>query len=529
MKKKVAKRRAAEPARADAPAEDVPRAEAPAPEPGRGTSVGTRVSVAVGIVALFVLATVVNIVAARTYKRWDLSRGGLFTLSPPTLETLRALQEPVTVVLLVGGGDPLGVSLRQTLEAYREITPRIAVQAIDPDTQHEDFRAARQRYKFPELSDVQVVVAKGDKSRFLGPRDLVQIEDAEDAKLRPRLEQALTGAIRSLVQGQAVRVCFTAGHGEPSLEAGGDDGLAALKDQLVRNNFEAVEVPAARDQRPGVPDPLPGCSVLVFAPTEVVPPADAKRFADFVRGGGSALIVAGPVPDPKQDGLVDLRANDVLALAGVRLRSDLVFEKDPSMRSSTGKGESLLPKVGTHPITEGFEQVGLPVLLSLASSLETLPNEPGVAPAPLLTTSDKAVGVVNPDEPSKGNTKGPLTLAVAAERAGAAGKSGHPPRVVVVASHPRFVLGGRAFRDPDYAGVGVLVQRSLSWLAEAPQMLDIPDKPAAAVGLRLTEEGLGEVLRYAVFYMPLSAALFGLAVFFLRRSSDRKRAEEEAA
>ena len=43
-----------------------------------------------GVVAAMLLAVLVNVIVARHYKRWDVTRGGLYTLSDPTLE-LRAV------------------------------------------------------------------------------------------------------------------------------------------------------------------------------------------------------------------------------------------------------------------------------------------------------------------------------------------------------------------------------------------------------------------------------------------------------
>ena len=58
-------------------------------------------------------------------------------------------------------------------------------------------------------------------------------------------------------------------------------------------------------------------------------------------------------------------------------------------------------------------------------------------------------------------------------------------------------------------------------------MLDIPDKPRRQLGLRLTEEAVGSVLRYTMLYVPLGVVLLGLGVGLRRRATEgrsRKRA-----
>jgi hypothetical protein len=78
------KRKKAKPAPVSAP---VP---VPVPDVGSGAGTGTgrrsgdlatKVSASAGVIAAMVLAMLVNVFAARHYKRWDWTRGGLYTLS----------------------------------------------------------------------------------------------------------------------------------------------------------------------------------------------------------------------------------------------------------------------------------------------------------------------------------------------------------------------------------------------------------------------------------------------------------------
>ena len=71
-----------------------------------GTSAGTKFGAIIGLAAAMVLAMLVNVLAARHYKRWDFTQGGLYTLSRATIETLHNLGEPIRIDVLVPASDP---------------------------------------------------------------------------------------------------------------------------------------------------------------------------------------------------------------------------------------------------------------------------------------------------------------------------------------------------------------------------------------------------------------------------------------
>lgn len=97
----------------------------------------------------------------------------------------------------------------------------------------------------------------------------------------------------------------------------------------------------------------------------------------------------------------------------------------------------------------------------------------------------------------------------------------HGPRVVVVGS--RFAMAEDNWRQPrPLHGAAFFVDSALSWLVARPPVVDVPDKPEVAAGMRISEEGRDEVRRYVLVLMPLAAMLLGAAVWAWRRSSENK-------
>ncbi|UQA54931.1 GldG family protein [Polyangium aurulentum] len=517
---------------ATAPA--APPREEPAPP---GTSAGTKASALVGLVAAMVLAVLVNVFAARHYERWDFTKGGLYTLSPATVGTLKNLGEPVRLDVLLPAGSPLTLSIRHLLEAYRSETTRLDVHFTDPDTHPAEFLAVQRKYAERvidgrTIDDAAVVIARGERAHFVASRDLVEVEDENDTRARPRLEQALTSGIRAVISTDRPKACFTTGHGEKTIEEGAS-GLGPLRDRLAKNGFEIESIPPLRteDDKERARAPFEGCRVVVVAgPSERFSTEEATRLRAFVEGGGNALVAAGPVPDDSDQRYLDLGLGPVVGLAGLELRHDFVFETDPRLRAARGFGETFMPTPRAHPITESLlrsDDAEIGAVMTVASSLA--PTGAGAAATvPLLVTSDDAFGMVDffawakdPREPEEtaSDHKGPLTVAFASELPKRPGTE-RGPRVVVIGSSS-VVIGDNWQRD-DLRGTAIFVESAIAWLAAIPVPLDIPNKPSFTAGLRLTEDTMGSIFRYVVAFIPLASVLTGAAIYLRRRSTERR-------
>ncbi len=508
-----------------------------------GTSTGTKLSASIGVVAAMVLAVLLNVFVARHYKRWDVTRGGLFTLSDATIQTLRALEEPIHVYVLLPSGDSLTLSLRHLLDGYRAETTRLDVAFVDPDRRPAEFIAVQQRYGVVAgrtedgkiLTDAAVIVVRGEKPQFITLRDLVEVVEEDESKQRPRLEQALTSAIRSLVRQERPKACFTTGHGEGAIELGVGmeaGGLSGFRNSLIKNNFDLEDIGAAKASDPGA---LDGCDVLVIAgPSEKVPAADVARYKAYAERGGNVFLAMGPRLDGAGERPMDRGLGELLALFGVSYGNDFVFELDPNRRLSQGFGEAFVPELRPHPITEGMlkaERRGLNVVLTVASSLSAT-GQGAAAVSPLLVTSDEAFGMVDfatwakttpQPVPVSNDRKGPLTVAFASELPKPEGSSEpHGARLVVVSSDS--VLVGENWQNDEFRGTALFVNNSISWLSARPVFLDIPNKPATTAGLRVSDAWLSSMFRYVVFYIPLATTLLGVAVYLRRRSRPRAKA-----
>jgi gliding motility-associatede transport system auxiliary component len=495
-----------------------------------------------GVLAAFVLAGILNVLGARHFARWDLTRDKRWSLSPATAETLRTLERRVDVWAIAGPGDPFERSLKQLLESYRAQTSRLDLHWIDPDRDAVQLADLERRFGLETgrtedgriATDAIVIVASGEKHWFLTPQDMFETA-SDDVRVKPREERALTQAIRNVLGGDRAKLCFTTGHGELSLEPGKSDRewLGGLRDLLEKGNYELASIDGTA---PGAHEPFAGCTVVVIAGAHApFPPAESNRLRTWLVDGGSLLAGIGPIESGTETGMVPAGLDDALAPFGIALDDDLVHDVDPNVAIPDTHGEGFLVTVRAHPITAGLVPNGSEahpprVAMFYARSLRHV-SAPGSTPASdLLVTSDGAfakksiVGAsawtdVPPREPPDSN--GPFVLAMASERPPASVGAPHGPRVVVIGS--RFALAEDNWRQPGpLHGAAFLVDSALSWLAARPRIVDVPDKAEVAAGMRVSEASREQVRNYVLVLMPLAALLLGAAVWAWRRSSENK-------
>lgn len=496
-----------------------------------------------GIVAAMVLAAVVNVLSARHFTRWDWTTSHRWTLSPATLDTLGHLEQRIDVWAIAGPGDPLEPDLRSVLLAYRAASSRVNVQWIDPDRDPVQLMDLRRRFDIQTgatvdghvVTDAIVVVALGDKHWFLTPSDL--FDQTSDARARPREERALTQAIRTVIGGERAKLCFTVGHGELSIEPARDgredrEGLVALRDLLEKNNYDLASVDAGA---PGASEPFAGCAGVVLAgPSAPFSSTEATRLRAWLLTGGSLFAAIGPLDGDTPTGMVPAGLDEVLAPFGIALDDVLVHDVDPSRAVPETHGEGFFVTPKPHPVTASLVGGSDPhpprVAVFFTRALSHATGSDAATAADLLVTSDGAYGRkslvgagswTEPPPREAGDPGGPFVVAMASERAKVHAGDARGPRVVVVGS--RFALAEDNWRQPrPIHGAAFFVDSALSWLVARPEVVDVPEKAVVAAGMRVSEAGRAEVLRYVLVLMPLAALLLGAAVWSWRRSSEGK-------
>ena len=494
-----------------------------------------------GVVAAFVLAAVVNVLAARHFARWDWTADRRWSLSPATLETLGGLERTVEVWAIAGPGDPVEPSLRPILMAYRAAAPRIDVHWIDPDRDTVQLIDLQRRYGLEAgraedgrvATDAVVILVSADKHWFLTAADMIDAEG--DRRVKPREERALTQGIRSVLGPDRARLCFTVGHGELTLDAGKDpnEWLGQVGDLLRKDNYDLASVDTTE---PNAHEPFTACDVVVVAgPRLPFSREEANRLRTWLLEGGSLLAAVGPLEASTESGLQASGLDEALAPFGIAMGGGLVHDLDPAASIPDTHGEGFFAVVRPHPVTSALVAGGANahpprVAAFYAQPLRHVAATGASAAADLLATSPAAFTKMSiagaaswtdapPRDPD--DSQGPFVLAMASERPPPRAGAPHGPRVVGIGS--RYARAEENWRQATpLHGMAFLVDSAISWLAARPSVVDVPERSDVTGGIQISEQGREEVRRYVLILMPLSAVLLAVAVGAWRRSSRDK-------
>ncbi|HEY8078453.1 MAG TPA: GldG family protein [Labilithrix sp.] len=503
-----------------------------------------QVSQVIAVALAMVVGVLVNAVAARRYSRWDWTSNHRYSLSAATVETLHGLSDPVQIWVLLGSQDPLEQSVKQLLVAYGAETTKLDIHYVDPDRDVVQLEDVRKRFQIDAsrtdngrvVTDAIVVVAHGDRHWYLVPADMIEAT-AENDRVKPREEQALTGAIRRVLAGEKTRVCFTTGHGEMSPLDASDKGAGQLESVLQKDNYQIDLVDTAA---PNLTEPFKGCGVAIVAGLRgAFTPGEAEKFRAYLLGGGSMLLAASPLAGDTATGLAPTGLEKVLAPFGIALDEDLVLELDAdfAMPGSDNSRFVVIPK--KHDITNGLvredTEHDVPrIVLQFVRSMRVATGGDAVTPQPLLFTSPKAVGYTTlagsadwkgPPPKRAGDLGGPLVVGMAAERAKVSPDAPHGPRVIVVGSASPLTTAELRAELP-VRGAAIFTESAISWLASKPQVLDVPERGAVSASVHLTDESRSELRRYVLLFMPGAVVLAGLGIGFARRASEGKKRKE---
>ncbi len=449
-----------------------------------------------------VLFIMVNYIASRRYGRWDLTRQKITALSPRTLQTLQALQEPVAVTVFYRPTHRLYDLVRDLLKEYERAGEKIRVEFVDPE---QDVARAKQLANAFDIKDPNVVIFQaGTRHKHVSDVDLAEYDYTTlTFQAEPRVkafsgEEAFTSAIVSVTQGIPPLVWMIAGHGEKSADSIEADGLAELKKALEQQDMSVQAVNLL--ERRGIPPEVK--LVIIAGPARRWIEPEVAWLQAYLEGGGRALALMDPLDDSGLDGL--------LSRWGIELGLDIVV--DPERQLPFVSAANLFVTTYTeHPIVGKMKT--LMTLYPLARSVRpATPSPEGIAAAPLALTSEAGWGetqtAATPFAFNAGeDLPGPVSIAVAAERAA-------PLRTrLVVVGDSDFVandqLGNIGNRDFLYG--------ALYWLLGEEQRIGIGPKAIESLKLSLTGGQLAGLCGFSILALPIGLGLLGAIMWFVRR------------
>lgn len=444
----------------------------------------------VGFIGLLVA---VNYIFKIHHRRFDLTAEHVFSLSPQSVKVVKHLKKPLKFYgFVTGGSNPQASALYQS---YTYESPLISYQLIDPE-------------KHPELANKYKVSVINTTHIQYGSRgtNVTQLS-----------EQAITNGIIKVTSSGVKTVCYLTGHGEPNLsDTHTARGFGRVKLALEGEDYEID--PMTLTNKAAVPSK---CSVMMVAgPTHPVFPHELEEIEDYLKKGGSVLVMLRP-PQIDDSG-VESGLIGLVKQWGVTVGDNIVLDRQLHLFAGPTLGLAPLVELyPPHPITANFHKRTLwPMVRSVEPAKH---SKPGLQPWPLAQTSDTSIAATNLNaifkqqkfEPSPNDLKGPVTVATVVSgnlKLLGYGKKGDARLVV---------FGDTAFADnqnlPEVYNQDFFLN-CVDWLAGQTTHIAIRPRELRASRVSLTPSQFNDVFVASVLVLPELLLILGIVVWWERRN-----------
>lgn len=430
-------------------------------------------------------------IAGRANRRFDLTQEKLYSVSKETVEILGQMREKgIRLRAYFADEDPARKEWELLLKNVSVHHPRFRYEFIDPDR----VPSAAQR---DHVTSYRTSVIEFD-----GRRDEIQ----------GLTEEALANALIRLAHPERKTLCFSAGHGEPSLDDNQREGLSGWRQVLEDRQYSVKEIQIMGQ---GIPAE---CSVVVLSgPRYELLPGEVELLQKFSKRGKGFLFLIDPM-DPGEGKTFQTLAKSF----GLTLGEDVIVDKV----SRVFGGDYLTPLVAQyadHPATKQF-RAG--IFLPIARTVQKAPELPeGALPAgrqvrvtELAFTMQGSWAERDLQDLENGTAElapkedpvGPLSVAAAAE----IGDGRHGGRAVFVGDSD-FVtnvhLGLAGNRD--------FALNLLQWLVRDDRWISIRAREPRFEPLFLRAHESAGAAAFAVLGLPFTLLVAGSARILVRKKS----------
>ena len=454
-------------------------------------------NVAVSILALFGIATVINLSIVKKFdKAVDLTTNKWYTLSDQTLSILKKLDHEVKISAFFSSNPQSETEKRQydqvreLLAMYHRQTDKISIEFVDSYVQVKKVEEYGIR-----VHGTTVFETNGKKER-------VTIVD----------EQKFTSAILKVTRTSEKKIYFLIGHGEKSTDNFDPmKGYHQIGDALENQGYLVENLSLSTQKK--VPK---DCSTLIIAaPKSAFISHEVNAVRRYLNQGGKLLLMLDPMItaeiNPNQP-LINL-----IVKWGVQINNDYVLVLDPRFFYVLGGPPApVVMDFDFHPIMR-FQK--LPIIFQDARSLTLHPTQTtkNVKISELAKISDQ-IGV----EGSWGENKQKNWQSAEYK----VGEDTSPPLVIAAAveeeNGARIVIIG----DSDFTsnlflsstGGGDFFLNSVNWLTLEEDLISIsPIDPRSHSLRQMTANEVIFIQMMSIFLIPILIFLIGVIVWRKRR------------
>mgnify|MGYP005665153449 FL=1 len=463
------------------------------------------------------LVASLNYLAAKYFTRIDLTQSGTYTLSPESKAHIRALEEPVSIIVTIPN-DPEVAELKQIHQHLRKLLREyeaegmkvgkayINIEFLDIYQQRKRAQDLRNKYKLTQENII--LIAMGERTREIRQAELYEVADNQITGFRG--EKVITSAIIDVSAKDEDKIYFLVGHGEMRLEDVDPlRGLSQLEAFLRERNYILATLDLAVEENV----PLDANLIVVPSPQAGLLSEEVEKLRRYMSERNGRMMV---LIDPgRRHGMEELFYD-----WGV-LADDMVVEDiGPDFRAQGG--DLIIRRFAAHPITKLLVDYQVTALFGRPRPMRTDPGslkDPRLKVTQIIGTSDQswAESDYRTEDPIKvdeeRDLKGPIPIASVSTRTAGTGLGINIPGGRFVAfGNSDFITNNRlrAF------GNRTLFFNSMNWALAKNSMLNIATRPLESYQVVMSKRDLNRTLIYYAI-LPSATALLGLLIYLIRR------------
>jgi ABC-type uncharacterized transport system involved in gliding motility auxiliary subunit len=455
-------------------------------------------SAALYSVLFVVLVAGINYVGYRRHHRWDVTEGGVYTLSPQSTKVVESLKSDLSMTAFVEGGVHPG--LESLLDGYTYANAsHVKMRLVDPDRE-------------PALVEQMKITT--------APSVHLQYGDESFVVTQPTEETVTNGLIRVSRSTKKV-VYFVEGFGQARMSDEQDPkGYAAAKMALQQENYEVKPLLLPSIEK------VPDDASVVVVPGVGQPLTDTAIAAldGYLKSGGHLFVLVGP-----RQG--DDKLATFLGGWGAKLGNDVVLDQEVRLFEGPRVGmQPLAREYGAHPITEALKDYS--IFPQTRTVDPDAAGKAGLSATALVKTSASSWGETAVDDVfTKGiasvddnDKKGPLSVAVATTAklkdmgitpvAAEGQKAAEEARLVVVGT-PRAADSQTLSQSRTN---GDLFLNAVGWLVGQEELVSIRSRSVRASRAEFSPSQAGQLFYLSVLIIPELMVALGIAVWWRRRN-----------
>ncbi len=459
-------------------------------------------SYSAGLIALVIaIVLFVNLLAGQlpaSATAIDMSKQKLYTLSEESKKVVRAVDSDITIYQIAKSGNEDSY-IRKLLENYSALSEYITVKTLDSELSP----GLITKYEASDLADDSLIVVSGEKYKKISYDDIYEADYTNyyytGVEYNYDGEGEITSAI-NYVTTEDLPVLYTlTGHGE-------QDFSDVITTMIEKQNFEITELNLLSGEIPEE------CDVLaVVAPQSDCSEDEADKIITYLEKGGNVILIM------NYSGTEKPNFEKVLEAYGLAMQEGYICEVDNNYYVENGY--YLLPKIGTHEITESVSDNNLYIMVPVSQGIRQLEEiRSSLTITDLLTTTSKSYadsdyGADGSAIQSSKDENGPFAVAVAVEDAIDSLTSA---KLVVFGS---YYLFSDSITQRYTLGNIDLLTNSLKWMAGSETAVSIPVKSLSVTYNTVTSSEASFYTGIFCVILPVAILVIGFGVWFRRRKA----------